>query len=790
LVNSSNDLSEIYPARPGEIEWHEAMWVVAASLNDRLHASADARVPLEELTREYPALLDLMRQNRGDSPVSRVAMYYAFLFDPSLVAAEHILNAMDPTSEEIRFGRALLPWMKCVSWIAARMEESELIQQVKQKIDAVQMGIPSRMTSRGEFAIACQFEVHQHIRPWIALAGLANDYVETREQMKSGRGRTMAMTAIAQKMRALADAPEVTDLERVLKEAHAGRRLIGYAVLSGKPNSYLRAQIVSSLIVEVQPFLQYWGLAALGEIVNERAPIKPDEFEKLEPLSKRWDENGDRAGLLTRILKTWNATPEPLAGKRILWADDNQDNIENLVREFREAGAVVETVVSTEEALSALSKGGFDLLLSDLHRESNPRAGFEMVVRLRESGITVRTAFYSRYFTAERQREATVLAVPSYGDPEALRAAVMAWQWPVPGLPKKWVRVTGTGRRSGLPEPVQIGAELTGLAVAREGLGLITGGRAGVDHIAGRTLAARIEAQGMAVDGFLVHVVEGSLQPDLNKGVVERFDHASGHGESVNRADVVVVVGGEGGAAQTVRIALAVGKPVIPLARSGGDAERIWKLLQLAPGAASLQSPRWPLTDRNATLSDGVAALAADLNHPPNLTAPPGPFIVELVTVILPHAAEYMRPVPMQEFERTASRMREQLRPWGNSIPATIGVLLGDSDREWRVTGYLAFQTHPEAAQIPALLASLDAERKEIEAGRETRPFFQWLNSVFACVTNPLLRKELPGHLTSDLRDTLALLESRTDVDQGGECKSFLRSILSRLATIDKSSAR
>src|SRR6202044_1077761 len=71
---------------------------------------------------------------------------------------------------------------------------------------------------------------------------------------------------------------------------------------------------------------------------------------------------------------------------------------------------------------------------------------------------------------------------------------------------------------------------------------------------------------------------------------------------------------------------------------------------------------------------------------------------------------------------------------------AVIGVLLSDTNREWRVTGYLGFQTHPQVDQIPALLHCFSAELKEIEAGRETRPFFQWLNSVYTCVTSPSLR--------------------------------------------------
>jgi hypothetical protein len=78
-------------------------------------------------------------------------------------------------------------------------------------------------------------------------------------------------------------------------------------------------------------------------------------------------------------------------------------------------------------------------------------------------------------------------------------------------------------------------------------------------------------------------------------------------------------------------------------------------------------------------------------------------------------------------------------------------------------------------------MVCLPVELKEIEEGREAMPFFQWLNCIYTCISRPQLRPFLPQTLGRELRSALALFERRNDVDPGGQCKSFLRSILTSL---------
>ena len=59
-----------------------------------------------------------------------------------------------------------------------------------------------------------------------------------------------------------------------------------------------------------------------------------------------------------------------LRGARILWVDDApiQNRVERAV--FRRLGASVENALSTEEALSALRRDEFDVIITDMARDS------------------------------------------------------------------------------------------------------------------------------------------------------------------------------------------------------------------------------------------------------------------------------------------------------------------------------------------------------------------------------------------------------------------------------------
>lgn len=95
-----------------------------------------------------------------------------------------------------------------------------------------------------------------------------------------------------------------------------------------------------------------------------------------------------------------------LIGKSILWVDDNPGNNELAVRALRKLHLNVEQVVSTEAALEAMRQRPFDLIISDMGRGENMRAGYELLDAVRGKGEAVPFLIFSSGDTPEFRREA------------------------------------------------------------------------------------------------------------------------------------------------------------------------------------------------------------------------------------------------------------------------------------------------------------------------------------------------------------------------------------------------
>ncbi len=85
-------------------------------------------------------------------------------------------------------------------------------------------------------------------------------------------------------------------------------------------------------------------------------------------------------------------TPEVVAnliGKSILWVDDNPDNNMLAVRALRRLQLDIEQVTSTEAAIAAMEQGHYELVISDMGRGADMRAGYELleIIRMRGSDV-------------------------------------------------------------------------------------------------------------------------------------------------------------------------------------------------------------------------------------------------------------------------------------------------------------------------------------------------------------------------------------------------------------------
>jgi CheY-like chemotaxis protein len=95
-----------------------------------------------------------------------------------------------------------------------------------------------------------------------------------------------------------------------------------------------------------------------------------------------------------------------LQGSRVLWVDDRPDN-NRFERQALEAlGIQIDLSVSTEEALSRLTRRTYDLIISDMGRPPDMRAGYTLLDQLRASGDRTPFVIYAGSRTPQHIAEA------------------------------------------------------------------------------------------------------------------------------------------------------------------------------------------------------------------------------------------------------------------------------------------------------------------------------------------------------------------------------------------------
>ncbi|MEU4199739.1 P-loop NTPase fold protein [Streptomyces sp. NPDC045470] len=127
------------------------------------------------------------------------------------------------------------------------------------------------------------------------------------------------------------------------------------------------------------------------------------------------------------------AAVEPFTSRTILWVDDHPENNVTLAAWFRGEGATVETAVDSRSADAAIAARTPSLIISDIARGSDGRAGFTHVEALRrEQRYTGPVVFYAGRVTPARQdtaRALGALGVAADGD-ELLRLVRSAFAAP------------------------------------------------------------------------------------------------------------------------------------------------------------------------------------------------------------------------------------------------------------------------------------------------------------------------------------------------------------------------
>lgn len=162
----------------------------------------------------------------------------------------------------------------------------------------------------------------------------------------------------------------------------------------------------SSVVVELIKLAGtvVWAGVALAVVVAFRPGIRDQilprltrlkafgvEVEIAEVVKKRLDEAAAAAPAGPEASRTQTARRaarlvQVLRGGRVLLVNDRPAEMTAVVSIFESLGMIVDVVTSTEAALDRLDTGSYDVVVSDMVRDGDDRAGLRLLEQARAAG--------------------------------------------------------------------------------------------------------------------------------------------------------------------------------------------------------------------------------------------------------------------------------------------------------------------------------------------------------------------------------------------------------------------
>lgn len=212
-----------------------------------------------------------------------------------------------------------------VPWLAPIIKSLEItglgkleLQEIRREAEAAR-GAADSAGKKAELALAgTSIGANEFSgRPQLSVPedplALAAEYNNIRATQKSGPARTAAMTALIRRMMSASMHLAAQEVEALLMDVDAGRRLLAYAALYAIPRPDLLKELVASVTrIEDNPFGQYWGIQAISRAIAlpsgtnlQRAPLADGEVTRqLQDLLVRLPKGSDRYYELSRLLST------------------------------------------------------------------------------------------------------------------------------------------------------------------------------------------------------------------------------------------------------------------------------------------------------------------------------------------------------------------------------------------------------------------------------------------------------------------------------------------------------
>ncbi|HEY4857561.1 MAG TPA: TIR domain-containing protein [Xanthobacteraceae bacterium] len=107
---------------------------------------------------------------------------------------------------------------------------------------------------------------------------------------------------------------------------------------------------------------------------------------------------------------------ERLNGTRFLWVDDRPSNNRYERKALEELGAEIHLAIDTNDAILITNEIAFDLIISDMGRPSDQRAGYALLSKLRKMNVNVPFIIYAGSSSPEYTKEAIRAGAVGYTD--------------------------------------------------------------------------------------------------------------------------------------------------------------------------------------------------------------------------------------------------------------------------------------------------------------------------------------------------------------------------------------
>ena len=152
--------------------------------------------------------------------------------------------------------------------------------------------------------------------------------------------------------------------------------------------------VVIKFKAPITQLLSRLGSVKIGEMELQFVSHAFESIFKNASTHQRWPAvkvNKENQLLITNRI---NRLKNRISGRKILWVDDHPEFIEIELSLLKQINVDYVTVTNTADALKKLSKQNFDVVISDIDRDSNSRAGLDMLSEFKKSNITTPVIFY------------------------------------------------------------------------------------------------------------------------------------------------------------------------------------------------------------------------------------------------------------------------------------------------------------------------------------------------------------------------------------------------------------